>query len=136
MCAAPYEADETALERAFDEKVEKYTTLAREVAAAGDGIRSAAVRPFIVGSLGGWHPGNESCLVELCIPRHRRKLLRQLCVADAIAGSEAIWSRVVSGVLADRSVAPASSATATGPAPVAVGQPARRRAGGARARSR
>jgi len=63
-----YENDETALERAFDEKVYKYTDLAREVAAKIPGVRSVAVRPFISGSLGGWLPVNEHCLVELRQP--------------------------------------------------------------------
>jgi hypothetical protein len=119
-----HEADEAALERTFDEKVEKYTDLAREVAAKISGVRSAAVRPFIMGALGGWHPANEKCLVELGIPRHRRKMLRQLCVADAIAGSEAIWSRVESGVLSRRFVDPSTSAAVEGSASRTVGQPA------------
>jgi len=106
-----FKNDEAALERAFDEKVFKYTDLAREVVAKIPGVRSAAVRPFIVGTLGGWLPANEHCLVELGIPRHRRKLLRQLCVADAIAGSEAIWSRVESGVLGRRLVDPSVNET-------------------------
>jgi len=118
-----YENDETALERAFDEKVYKYTDLAREVAAKIPGVRSAAVRPFIVGALGGWLPVNEHCLVELGIPRYKRKLLRQLCVADAIAGSEAIWSRVESGILDRRTVVPSAAVAASDPASPAAGQP-------------
>jgi len=36
---------------------------------------SAVVRPFVLGALGGTHPGNEQCLQDLGIPWHRRKLL-------------------------------------------------------------
>jgi len=116
----PYESNENALDDAFQVKVQRYSNLARTMATGS--VRSAVVRPFVVGSLGGWHPGNEQCLEDLGISRHRRKLLRQLCVADAIAGSEAIWSRVENGITDRRTtgqpaVPPPPDA---GPRPVAL----------------
>jgi len=71
-------------------------------------VRSAVFRSFGVGALGGWHPGNEQCLKDLVIPRYRRKLLRELCVADAIVGSETIWTPIESG-LTDRREADSSA---------------------------
>jgi len=43
-------------------------------------------------------PSQWARLTELGIPRHKSKLLRQLCVADAIAKSEAIWAWLVSEI--------------------------------------
>lgn len=103
----PFESGEGALEAAFQRKTDHYADLARAML-TGE-VRSAVVRPFVVGALGGWHPGNEQCLQDLGIPRYRRRLLRELCVADAIAGSEAIWSRVEAGLTDRREVDVASS---------------------------
>jgi len=67
------------------------------------------VRPFDVGALGGWHPGNEQSLNDLGIPRYWRKLLLELCVADAIVGSKTIWARIESGMTDRRETTPASA---------------------------
>jgi len=114
----PFESGENALDNAFQIKVDRYSALAHEML-TGD-VRSAVVRPFVVGALGGWHPGNEQCLQDLGIPRYRRKMLRELCVADAIVGSEAIWSRLESGLLDRREADPSVSVQ---PLPGAGSQP-------------
>jgi len=97
-----YEGQENALDDAFKKKVTIYTELARQL---DTGIaRSVAVRPIIVGSLGGWQRSNEQCLKALSITSNLRILQCQLSVADAIAGSMTIWCRLESG-LADQSTA-------------------------------
>jgi len=116
--ACPYEGHEDNIESAFQRKVEKYTPLAIELASGA--VRSVVVRPFIIGALGGWHPGNEQCLDDLGIKRHRRKLLRQLCVADSIAGSEAIWRKLECGLTDQRTADP----TAVPSPPIAGRTPA------------
>jgi len=113
----PFEGHERALDDAFQTKIVRYSSLALQMLTRD--LRSAVVRPFVVGALGGWLPGNEQCLNDLEIPRYRRKLLRELCVADAIVGSETIWARIESG-LTDRGEADASPQ----PLPDAGSQPA------------
>jgi len=127
----PFESGEGALEAAFQRKEDHYAGLARAML-TGD-VRSAVVRPFVVGALGGWHPGNEQCLESLGIPRYRRKLLRELCVADAISGSEAIWSRVEAGLTDRREAGDTASSLPLPGADPQVGSPGR--CGTARARA-
>lgn len=100
----PFEGSADALDVAASLKKQKYATCISALLAAGR--RSAVVRPFVVGSLGGWWPGNEACLADLGIPRSSRTLLRRLCVSDAIMGSAAVWTlfrnREVGVIPADR----------------------------------
>ena len=72
----PFDGGPDALEMAAQGKVEKYTGVARALLAAGH--RSAVVRPFVIGALGSWWPGNEACLADLGIPRSERVLLCRL----------------------------------------------------------
>ena len=51
------------------------------------------VFPFVIGSLGSWFPPNEEVLRKLRIGWKYAILMRRLCVASAIAGSQDIWYR-------------------------------------------
>ena len=51
------------------------------------------VFPFTVGSLGSWFPPNDEVLRNLHIGWKYTVLMRKLCVASAISGSQNIWYR-------------------------------------------
>jgi len=47
---------------------------------------------LLSGTIEGWHPANKKCLESRGISRRQGTLLQKICVADAIAGSELVWT--------------------------------------------
>ena len=84
----PFEGSPQALAEAWDTKITKYRPLCD---ALSQRFKTVTFLPFIVGSLGSWFPPNDSTLRQLHIGHHYANLMRKLCVASAIEGSQAIW---------------------------------------------
>ena len=84
----PFEGSPQALAEAWDTKITKYRPLCD---ALSQRFKTVTFLPFIVGSLGSWFPPNYSTLRQLHIGHHYANLMRKLCVASAIEGSQAIW---------------------------------------------
>jgi len=80
----PFENGATAFSTAREEKIAKYTDLARQLKRR---YRRVTVEPFIVGTLGAYDPHNAS-LTKKIATRNYTKVLKLLCVTDTIA-----WSR-------------------------------------------
>ncbi|KAL5510054.1 hypothetical protein EMCRGX_G005524 [Ephydatia muelleri] len=86
----PFEGVPEALQDAAQEKVRKYEPLRQTLLSRFERVE---VLPFVVGSLGSWFPPNEEVLRKLHIGWRYAALMRRLCVASAIAGSQDIWFR-------------------------------------------
>ena len=84
----PFEGAPEALHDAAEEKVRKYEPLRQSLLARFDRVE---VFPFVVGSLGSWFPPNDEVLKRLSIGWKYAALMRKLCVASTIAGSQDIW---------------------------------------------
>jgi len=91
----PFDNRMKAFKEAADEKVSKYEELRKEIAVDAPG--EVTVHPFIVGSLGSWDPANDVLVRKLC-SRSYAKLMRKLCVSDAISLSRDIYTEHISGV--------------------------------------
>lgn len=91
----PFDNDVDALKSAAERKESKYHYLV-------DHFRNlnleAKIFGFVVGSLGGWYPGNEKVLDELYVSKRYRTLFRKLCCADSIQGSRNIYVEHLTGV--------------------------------------
>ncbi|KAL5509834.1 hypothetical protein EMCRGX_G005270 [Ephydatia muelleri] len=86
----PFEGSPEALQEAAQEKLRKYEPLRQSLLGRFERVE---VLPFIVGSLGSWFPPNDEVLHSLHIGRKYAVLMRRLCVASAISGSQTIWYR-------------------------------------------
>ena len=86
----PFEGSPEALQEAAQEKLRKYEPLRQSLLRRFERVE---VLPFIVGSLGSWFPPNDEVLHSLRIGRKYAVLMRRLCVASAISGSQTIWYR-------------------------------------------
>ena len=96
----PFEGCPQALEEAAKAKTIKYEPLRQELLLRYDQVE---VYPFLIGSLGSLFLGNDLVLHRLHIGRNYAYLMKKLCVASVIAGSQNIWyhsacSRVRSNV--------------------------------------
>ena len=86
----PFEGSPEALQDAAQEKMRKYEPLRQTLLTRFECVE---VFPFVIGSLGSWFPPNEEVLRKLRIGWKYAILMRRLCVASAIAGSQDIWYR-------------------------------------------
>ena len=86
----PFEGSPEALQQAAQEKVTKYEPLHQTLLQRFERVE---VFPFIVGSLGSWFPPNDDLLRSLRVSWKYAALMRRLCVASAISGSQTIWYR-------------------------------------------
>ena len=86
----PFEGHPQALQEAAQLKLDKYEPLRSQLLQRYEAVE---VLPFIVGSLGSWFPDNDAVLRRLHIGRKYSCLMRKLCVASAISGSQNIWFR-------------------------------------------
>ena len=84
----PFEGSPSALEDAAAAKIAKYRPLCTQLSTH---FASVIFLPFIIGSLGSWYPGNEDVLHHLRIGHRYTTLMRKLCVASAIGGTQNIW---------------------------------------------
>ncbi|KAL5510064.1 hypothetical protein EMCRGX_G005537 [Ephydatia muelleri] len=84
----PFEGAPEALHEAATAKVNKYEPLRQTLLGR---FESVEVFPFVIGSLGSWFPPNDGVLKRLRIGHRYAALMRRLCVASAIAGSQDIW---------------------------------------------
>ena len=84
----PFEGAPEALHEAATAKVNKYEPLRQTLLGR---FESVEVFPFVIGSLGSWFPPNHGVLKRLRIGHRYAALMRRLCVASAIAGSQDIW---------------------------------------------
>ena len=84
----PFEGVPEALQEAAEEKVRKYKSLRRTLLGLFETVK---VLPFVVGSLGSWFPPNDEVLKRLHIGWKCTALMRRLCVASVIVGSQDIW---------------------------------------------
>ena len=84
----PFEGHPQALQEAAHSKLAKYEPLRRQLL---ERYETVEVLPFIVGSLGSWFPGNDLVLRRLHIGKKYAYLMKKLCVASAISGSQNIW---------------------------------------------
>ena len=80
----PFENGDTAFTTAREEKIAKYSDVARQLKRT---YRRVTIEPFIVGPLGAYDPNNAS-LTKKIATRNYTKILKLLCVTDTIA-----WSR-------------------------------------------
>ena len=65
-------------------KILKYAPLKEHCLSKG---KRCDIYPFVIGSLGSWHPENEKLLAQLGMTSRYRTLFRKLCCADVIQGS-------------------------------------------------
>eukprot|EP00731_Ephydatia_muelleri_P036820 Em0330g3a len=84
----PFEGSPEALHEAAAEKISKYEPLRQTLL---NRFQNVEVFPFVIGSLGSWFPPNDGVLKRLRIGHKYAALMRRLCVASAIAGSQNIW---------------------------------------------
>lgn len=80
----PFEGSPEALQQAAQE-VTKYELLRQTLLQRFERVE---VFPFIVGSLGSWFPPNDDLLRSLRVSWKYAALMRRLCVASAISGSQ------------------------------------------------
>eukprot|EP00731_Ephydatia_muelleri_P013829 Em0007g1139a len=86
----PFEGSPEALQDAAQEKRRKYEPLCQTLLTCFERVE---VFPFVIGSLGSWFPPNEEVLRKLRIDWKYAILMRLLCVASSIVGSQDIWYR-------------------------------------------
>ena len=84
----PFEGSPEALHEAAAEKISKYEPLRQTLL---NRFQNVEVFPFVIGSLGSWFLPNDGVLKRLRIGHKYAALMRRLCVASAIAGSQNIW---------------------------------------------
>eukprot|EP00117_Sycon_ciliatum_P030945 scpid47705/ scgid24297/ Retrovirus-related Pol polyprotein from type-2 retrotransposable element R2DM; Retrovirus-related Pol polyprotein from type II retrotransposable element R2DM; Protease; Reverse transcriptase; Endonuclease len=86
----PFENGSDAFSRVRQRKEEKYKCLA-DWLRQEKGFTDVFVGAFVIGSLGGYDPDNETVLNRLGVARNYTPLFRKLCVVDAIHGSYEVW---------------------------------------------
>ena len=80
----PFDNGPDALEEAAETKRLKYQPLKEHCDTTG---KHCEILPFVIGSLGSWHPTNELVLARLGMTTRYRNLFRKLCCTDSIQGS-------------------------------------------------
>ncbi|XP_064462307.1 uncharacterized protein LOC135372767 [Ornithodoros turicata] len=89
----PFENRAAALQRAHEEKEQKYQPV-KEIWQRR--FQRVSVEAVVVGALGSWDPSNDRLLRRLCSKSYGKKL-KQLCVSSVIAASRDIYAVHISG---------------------------------------
>ena len=89
-----FENGPDALQKASDEKVNKYDHLVRQLRREG---KEACVVALVIGSLGTWWSGNERTLRQLRVSRNYAKLMRRLMVSDTLRWSRDVYVEHITG---------------------------------------
>ncbi|KAG8179206.1 hypothetical protein JTE90_004034 [Oedothorax gibbosus] len=91
----PYENRLQAFDSARAEKERKYANIASLLS---QDFKKVSVQAIVVGALGSWDPKNDAVLKKFTNKKYA-KLLRKLCVSDAISHSRKIFQKHVIGYI-------------------------------------
>lgn len=80
----PFDNDPEALDEPATAKITKYQPLREYFRSLGE---DCDIYPFVVGSLGSWHPPNEIMMKQIGMPKRYKSLFRKLYSSDSIQGS-------------------------------------------------